>query len=260
MLFPLRLACCAFTLIATCPAALSQSLPPRDPQAIVALQLAEMAMGRASATALQDTSATVRIVSGNPDMPATTGTIRTLGRDRLRTDWTSSEGASWHIVNATGSFLKLGTKEERFISRKSLPGGGITHLPMLSTVSEWADFRTKLEYLGPEQDGAQTFLHVRILRPASIPNTGEFDEPIEIFLDPQTALIHKVVFPVRAPVNLLISEPMEVVYRDYRVVAGMAVPFRVTYRVRGNLLSECEITSFAVNQGVNPNDFEVVRP
>ena len=249
-----------FVFLVTLPAVFSQPPPPRDPQAIVALQLAETAMGRASATALQDTSATVRIVSGNPDSPPTTGTIRTLGRDRLRTDWTTSEGASWHIVNATGSFLKLGNKEERFISRKSLPGGGITHLPMLSTVSEWADVRTKLEYLGPEQDGTQTVLHIRMLRPASIPNTGEFDNPIEIFLDPQTALIHKVVFPVRAPVNLLISEPMEVVYRDYRMVAGMAVPFRVSYRVRGNLLSECEITSFAVNQGVNANDFAVGRP
>ena len=247
-------------ILAVGESALSQLPPPRDLQADTVLRLAEAAMGRASAVALQDTSATVRIVSGNAATPATTGTIRTLGPNRLRTDWTTSEGESWHIVDSTGSYLKIGGKDVRFVSRKSLPGGGITHLPMLSTFSEWSDARVKLEYLGPEQDEGRTVLHLRMLRPASIPNTGEFDEPIEVFLDPQTALIHKVVFPVRAPVNLLISELMEVVYRDYRMVAGMAVPFRVSYRVRGNLLSECEITSFAVNQGVNANDFVVGRP
>jgi hypothetical protein len=53
------------------------------------------------------------------------------------------------------------------------------------------------------------------------------------------------------------TEPIEIHYDDYRNVAGILIPFHVTYFVRGQVRCEYQIQFFTMNQGAQPTDFEL---
>lgn len=86
---------------------------------------------------------------------------------------------------------------------------------------------------------------------------GDFDAPCDLYIHPDTLLVAKLVYHIRAPQNLLQTVPIEVTYEDYRFISGIAVPFRVTYSLRGQTLSQYQVTSFGVNQGARESDFNV---
>jgi hypothetical protein len=136
-------------------------------------------------------------------------------------------------------------------------GAGITHIPLLSILSDWNDPTMSLEHIGLEKLGDTPVHHVRITPPKEDGAPKELESPCDIFLDQQSFLPLRLIYLTRPPANLRVSAPVEVIYSDYRAVAGIAVPHQVRYTVRGQFLREYRVTSFAVNRGAQASDFEL---
>ncbi len=237
----------------------AQQPAPRDPQAVALLASSFAAMEGQNLPVIQDTQATVQLTVLRDRKPVSApATLKTLGKDMLRVESESLEGKSVFVMNGQGAAMKVGFEEPQRIPRMSVAGVGITHVPVLSILADWADPGIKLEYLGAEKEEAGAYHHVRMQRRlADGHSLGEYESPCDIYLDPLTFLVAKLVYSVRPPANLLLSEPIEVHYGEYRNVSGILVPFHVTYTLKGQLLSEYRITSFAVNQRPSETDFEV---
>ena len=116
----------------------------------------------------------------------------------------------------------------------------------------------ELEYIGQESLNERSVHHVR-LRNLREPEDAfnDLTADIDVYIDATTLLVTKLVYPIRPAVNLKLSEPVEVTYSDYRAASGLAIPFHVTYAVRGRVFREYRVTEFSVNRGAQDSDFEV---
>ena len=238
--------------------AYGQQLSRRDLQALVILQTSFAAMGGGNLVAIRDTEILAQVTAPRDDgMAMSAVKMWTLGTRNLRIESTSADGPAVLVVNEQAASMKAGGEAAQFIPRRSVANGGITHIPLLSILSDWSDPSTQLEYVGIEKLGNSPVHHVRITQPVPADVPKEVESPCEIFIDSQSLLVVKLVYLMRPPENLRISVPVEVTYSDYRPTAGIAVPFQIRYTLRGQLLRQYQVTSFAVNRGAQASDFDV---
>jgi hypothetical protein len=234
-----------------------QQTVQRDPTAATILARSYAAMGGVAASALHDTITQIEVTSSNPNGQKTyRGTIKTLVGGMLREDLALPDGPS--TVIQRGSVAAASDVQSEPQSKgKQLADAGITHIPTLSILKDFANSAIQLEYVGLESLDTAKVHHIRLRRTADPTLPGsELSSPVELYIDSQTLLVLRLVYSVHPPSNLAISEPVELRYADYRPVSGILVPFQVSTFVRGNLLSAYRVLSFAVNQNLSDADFQ----
>jgi hypothetical protein len=195
-------------------------------------------------SAIRDTEMQVQLTHiGKSGTAVSTVTLRTLGAHALRVDSSSVEGPSVFVLNARSAYAKTGANQPHYIPRRAVAPAGITQIPLFSVLSGWNDQAMRVEYVGLEIQGNSSAHHVRITPPLPATAPGELESPCEVFIDPQSYLVLRIVYLTRAPENLRVSVPTEAAYFDYRVVAGIAVPFHVKYSIRSQLFREHRVIS-----------------
>lgn len=234
--------------------------PQRDVEAVAILQQSATAMGVVNLADIHDTVAQLQVTTYRGERTRTgNAVVKTLGREYSRTQTDSSDLQTVLVTRTEAAYLKTGTEKTRRIPLLSLGPAGMSEVPLLSIVGQWQDSSLKLEYAGLETRDGSSLYHLRMRRPnrAHRSELGDFAPACEAYIDPATFLVVKLVYSMRPPANLLYSEPVEVSYADYRPVSGILIPFKVSYRVRGRLVSEHQVVSFAVNQGVQQSEFDI---
>lgn len=226
----------------------------RDPEGVSILQIAFQAMGGANLASVRDTRSVVHFTSyRDGKQESGEAVLKTYGRTM------SSGEVSGRVVftmDDRRGAVNEGSGESKRVPRMAVASAGITQIPVLSVLADWGSPDVRIEYLGLEKGDAGAFHVVRMQRklPEDLP-FGEFDLPCDFYIDSQTYLVAKLIYRMRPPINLLHSEPVEIHYGDYRPAGEIAVPFHVTYFIRGQRLSEYRVTAFATNQGAQPADF-----
>jgi len=240
------------------PTQAQQTLAPRDPQAMNLLALSFAAMGGSKLPGIRDTDIRAQVI--RPRMGGAIPfavRIRTLGTKKLRVDADSPEGPVVVWVNGKRAARKVAANEAETFSSLSMGGVGVVQVPVFSVLTEWNDAATSLKYIGLENSVSASLHHIRVMPNADADVPLELRTPLDVYLDAQSLLVAKLVYPARPPSNLRQSVPVEVSYSDYRAVSGLLIPLHVTYSLRGQIISEYRITSVAVNQGVREEEFEV---
>lgn len=241
------------------PTVCSQPQLTRDPQALSLLAGLRAAMGGNILAAVQDTVATAEVRSTRDGTTVVERLrIKTYGRDGVRIEANTAQGPTAFVMDARLASAPDASGAPKKYSRKSFGAIGAPHLPLLSILSDFADSKIKVEYVGLEKAASGSVHHIRIqkaLDPAD--GLGDFDAPVEAYLDAATLLPSKIVHALRPPENLRSRVPMEIQLSDYRSFGGLVVPFKISYFIHNSLVSESTLLSFAVNQGAKPADFEV---
>ena len=236
-----------------CSTLIAQQSPPRDPQAVAILQRSFVAMGGANLAAIRGTEIQAQVaVPKDGGISVSPATIKTLGFQNFRFE----SGTSLFIANDQAASIQTGAETPQSLSRRSIGKAGITHLPLLSILADWNEPTMRAEYIGIVKLGNATAHQVRLTPSVSADIPKELESPCEIFIDPQSLLVIKLIYLLRAPGNLRFSAPMEVFYSDYRTFGGIAVPFVVTYKFRGQLTQEYRVTSVSFHHGLQVSDFQ----
>jgi len=259
MPFPLRLACCAFTLFAACPVALSQSPPPRDPQAIAVLAQSRAVMGSAVAVAALDTVVQGNITfPGDPSAPAAAVTIKAKGTEMMRWESIAGGRATATVVNR-GRSARLTERGWHTGPSANSRHKRIEHLPALLLAAELARSDVTASYAGMETIEGRSAHHLRVGRVSSL--EGEVGEQLtkaselNLFVDAQTFFVLKIAYIHFSETDHRRGLPMEVHYSDYRLTGGHWIPFRQTVVFNGNTISQLQLTSFAANVGLADSEF-----
>jgi outer membrane lipoprotein-sorting protein len=235
----------------------SQQLVVRDPQALAVVQQAHAAMGGSAALAFADTviQATVTYPA-NPNASSTIVTVKTKGADRMR--WESPSGDA--VVARNGRSVRFSSGRWQQTHNPNARNQRYTHLPILLLANELVRGNASLTYAGTDTVDGRAAHRLRLARVSSLGTEQDEkytnDSEIDVLVDAQTFLVLKISFQYLSSTDWRVSAPMEVYYSDYRVVGGIALPFRQRTVFSGNPIIELQITSFSANVGLADSEFE----
>ena len=239
-------------------AAQQSPTPTRDPQAMAVLRNALAALGGSSIAAIQDTvvQATLTPPPGQAEGPGI-ATFKTKGT-KIRSDASSGSRTATAIFN-NGQEFRTSAKGMIPAQSANADHKRIEHLPALMLAQELARNDFSAAYIGEETVEGHTIQHIRMFR---ISNRNALADPqltknseLNVFVDAQTSRILKISFPYVAENDWRQSLPMEILYDDYRVTNGIAIPFHQRYFYNGLPAGELQFTSVAVNQGTPDSVF-----
>ena len=214
-------------------------------------------MGAASLPSILDTKMEAQVSTIGRDVSSTsTVTLQTMGNHFLRTESSAADGISVSTMNDKEAWTKPANGPPEFLPRESF-GGGITHIPLLSVLSDWSQPGMRIDYLGLEKLDAFTVHHIRLTPAIEVGAPKELESPSDIYIDQQSLFVLKMIYLVRSPNDLKQSVMMEVAYQDYKVVSGIAVPYHVIYTIHGQPVEEYRVSSFVVNVGIQENTFSL---
>lgn len=231
----------------------------QDAQAVSVLSSAYQAMGGSNVSSIQDTHTTVLVTetdgSGN-SLPPESVTIETSGQN---VNMQNPNSGVVVIVNAAQTQMSIASSSgTNVMSSLSLGNAGITHLPVFSVLAQWSNPQVILQYVGLEQIGSENVHHIRMQQPFSQNiGLGNYDQPLDLYIDTQSFFLVKMLYVQRAPSDLTIAVQVEADYSNYQQMSGIMVPMGVTYVTNGSGTIFQAVSSFAINQGTQPNDFVV---
>jgi hypothetical protein len=233
--------------------------PTRDPQAMTVLRNAFGALGGQNAAAIQDTVIQATLTEPPSQGGGTgTATFKTKGT-KIRSD-ASSGGKTGTAIFNNGREFRSAEQGLRPAHSANAEHKRIEHLPALMLYQELARPDFSAAYLGQETLEGNTVYHVRVFRVSNrapdVDPTFTKNSELNIFVDAQTSRIVKISFPYVSENDWRRSLPMEILYDDYRVINGIAVPFHQRYFFSGQPAGELQFTSVAVNQGTPDSVFD----
>lgn len=233
----------------------------QDAQAVSVLSSAYQAMGGSNASSIQDTHTAVQATdtdSNGNALPPQSVTIETSSQNINMQNPTAGVVV---IVNAGQMQMSIATSSgTTSMPSLSLGNAGVTHLPVFSALADWSNPQVILQYVGLEQIGNVNVHHVKMQRPfAQNIGLGDYDQPLDFYIDAQSFLLVRLLYVQRAPSDLSITIPVEADYSNYQQIAGIMVPMNFTYVTNGSDTISQVVSSFAVNQGTQPTDFQVAQ-
>jgi len=126
-------------------------------------------------------------------------------------------------------------------------------IPVLSVIADSGSADLAVTYVGLEGSTH----HLQLLRTSQDPMLADVISPCDIYVDAKTFIPTKLIYNLHPPANLQARIPAEVTYSDWRTVGGLAIPFDIKYSVRGHVLTEYQIQSFAINVGISEDAFSI---
>ena len=188
--------------------------------------------------------------------------IQIKGTDKVRYEAGTGARTVVSIFNGRSGWTGSPT------SLKALPEHAAVHraaeIPFLDVITEAGNARFKAFDRGLERVGQSTLRHLAIRLSDPKPQqrflNRALHEDVEVFIDPGTNLIVRSQRLLAADNSMDFRVPSILDFSDYRVVGGMAIPFRIANTVgtvnSGMYQSTWVIQSVAVNQGIADSVFE----
>jgi hypothetical protein len=221
-----------------------------DPAAASALNLSLQAMGLGNVKNIGSTQASITVT--DTQGVTSSGTLTTQGITNVRMD----SPDSIVVTNGFSATLQSGSDTPTNIPATSLGEIGITHIPVLSGLSNWASSGMILRYLGPETLGNFSVYHITYQQPVDTQWSGStFIGACDIYIDMQTQFIDRLTYVVRSPANTSLAVVVTVDYRNYTAVSGLMVPFTVIYSIGSSVTATQTITNFQINVSTSDSQF-----
>lgn len=226
----------------------------RDSTALAVLQSSFSAMGGSNLSSIQNSQTSIISKSPNsPDDPAATSTITVVGSNSISSVTKNADGTSLSsTLDDSGGTINYPDGTVDHYPRIVYGSFIITHLPLIEIANALSNPAAKIVDLGPTVDGSQQLQEIELsFPPVYAPDMGPLDLPCDIFIDPKTFLILKVVYKQRAPADLAITQELTIRYQNYVPQAGIMIPMQADFYAGNLLYCSQAVTSFAVNVAVD---------
>jgi hypothetical protein len=216
------------------------------------------AMGISPLAAKTVTSVVIGKLTLVGDNPLTGAiTYKTSGLDKFRSDFEGPDGTTTRIVNSgSGVFLMPG-RHPRKLSKSNTLFEGIHHIPALSRLAQAAEGTADVL---PSSDSKASAPVTRVAFPVAKLKAEEVEAiqnltAREFEFDQATGYVAKMRFRVFADDDGVSSSDWEIVYSDYRLVSGIAVPFHQQQYLNGKLRNEIQLESVEFNVPLSEEEF-----
>jgi hypothetical protein len=240
---------------------------PRDPQAILVLQKSLSVLVPGAPVNDITLTATAHSIAGSLDESGE-ATLEGLASGSSRVDLNLSSGQTSEVRSVSSDGVPTGSW--------SGPSGTAHTIPQhnLMTDATWfypafyisrtlRDTSYAVSAADTETRDGQAVEHIRVYRPALTGTVAQVAAMIQnlsqmdLYLDATTLLPVAVEFDVHADMNALVDIPIEVRFSNWQASGGAMVPFRVQKFLNSGLALDLQITSAALNTGLQASSFSV---
>ncbi len=227
--------------------------PAKDPAAIALVQRSLAAMNT-SAGALQDSVSRGTLKYHGQQYPIT---FKTKGTTLIRVEVQKNNGTNIRIVNNGAGVFKPAAGPIRHLVAANTLAERVSHIPALSILAE-----SQNANVGVQLKDVSATTGIGIVRLSlqindrelkRLPDAGQ----CEFSIDSATGLVNKISFTNFSESDSPATANLEIVYSDYRVVSGIAVPFHQITYIDGVLDSEVLLDSVRFNVGVADTEFDL---
>ena len=237
------------------PALIAAQQPRRDTQALAILAQSYAVMAPQGG-GVQDALLAGNIVRAD----GTTGsmTIKSKGVDRLRHEISLGGRQFVYVLNGgRGYALRGGTRHGLPLWVTAYQRS--EHIPPFSRLIDFLRPNMNVVYVGLEDVGGRQAHHIRL---SALPTDGtparieELISEFHVFVDAQSMLVVKTQSFLFSPAAIENRSPVDTYYSEYRSVAGLLVPYRVTRYVSRQRESDITLTSVQLNVGLSDSEFQ----
>jgi len=251
----------AFVQVATGQSAPSTASPTSttDPRAAALASQAVLALGTAPVTDVTLTGTVTRTVG--PDSESGTFTLKALGLAQSRMDLYLPSGVFTEVRTTTtgypqGSWMLNGNVNA--MADHNCFTDAVWFFPRLSILSGYSlRSNSIVTFVGQENQAGASVYHIRFVAqdPTDLTGLNSYLSTEDVYLDSTTLLPVTMRFNAHPDDNALIDIPIEVRLSDYRVIGGIAIPFRIQKLLNGMLLLDATVQSTSLNVGLTNSDF-----
>lgn len=236
--------------------AVAQSGPSSDPLAVsLALKAVAAITG---GNPITDLSLNTNVISiYGSDYETGTAMFRAKGLSQSRIDLNLSGGTRTDVRNASGGAWQVGTGAVNTYAGHNCLTDSSWFFPGLSVVSQSANTKIILKYIGQGLHGSINTQHIQIFQilagdPAGILQRLSTED---IYLDANSYLPVAVDFNVHPDNDLNTNISTEILFANYQAVSGIQIPFHFQRVINGSVVLDATVTNAAVNTGLSDTLF-----
>jgi hypothetical protein len=249
----LRSVCLFLSLLIFVNVAAVEDQPRRDPQAVAVLQQAVAALGGEAAYAQVRDAVTTGMIGAAPGSTARSGNfVWKVAGDEFRREFRngSSEAVT---VSGLGSPTHTRDGKSKRIAYHVVLASPPLHLPGLVLYRQLASREYSIKSVGTEMVAGRPAVHIQTCDERT--DVSKLITVHEWFFDAVTGLPLRVEY--RIPDTKIASDYMEAAaeFSDFRAVNGLLLPFQINTYHSGQARTVAQVSSVAVNGGVNPAEF-----
>lgn len=243
------------------PRAFAQAPAAKDPTAVALLLQMAGATGWNQLTVPRDAVATGTVTRYRGDSQDTVGiTLKVKGYRQYRTEVQEAASVTTTIVSGDRAAV-VKPEGTQFIPSHAALSMRPLVFPFLSDLAAATDPNVILSYLGVEDIRGESAYRIEITRqPASDDPIGQAERragPLTVWVSATSGLPVQIEYPRVANDNPTAVRRRTRYLSDYRVVGGLAVPFRQEESVNGRVLFVLQLTQVAFNAGLSDSDFSL---
>lgn len=226
----------------------------KDAQALAAITHAMTKMGGAFPVMTSEVQAETTFADGR----VTTATIKTLGRDHIRTDgFINGKQESSLLRKGHGKKSIDGSEEKvpRWITKYVTAD----HIPSLSRLADVNDPSFNFEYGGLENVGNRPAHRIRSTALPKNKQEERFEKDIsqvDVLIDAESSLLLKTEKWSFSPHAIQNRSKVEIFYEDYRAVDGVLIPHRQRWVVSGQPFATLTLSNVQLNLPISAADFD----
>ena len=175
-------------------------------------------------------------------------TVRLIGASNLRRELTrNGQSVVSTFSQGSGTLTRDGVQET--IPAWSLQSLHSPEFPFPTIVARLLDVGTLVTF---DSADSSEYVHIKLTKPTldqrgkRIPVAEKVFET-DFYFDPNTGLLMKERYWIFSPSSMTNNAQVEVTYSNYQPVSGLKLPFRITKRLGGVLLSDTLVQSIDLN-------------
>lgn len=235
-----------------------------SPQAMALLQKSLAALVGTSTISDVTLSGTARSIAGSDDEDGP-AVLKALSTGPARVDLSLPSGLREEVVTTNGNQCLVGSWKgsdgvSHPISNHNLMTDSSWFFPAF-TVSRFASpSKYVVSWVGTETWNGRSVEHLSAHQsfdmqlPAGLPNLSHLTQ-MDLFLDSSTLLPARLTFNMHPDNDMQLDIPIDVVFSDYRAVAGAMVAFHVQKSFNNSLSLDLQFESATLNSGLTASLF-----
>ncbi len=229
----------------------------QDPQAVALIRQVLSAAGQqVTASTITTTIGTIRLGADTALYPIR---IYTMGNDHVRSEIDRAGGTSIRILNAGKGTFTSASGTIRQLALINTIAERVEHIPFLSLLADQDTANLEFQYLGTAQLNGMTVHGIAVSWSQAATASDQQElltrTKITYYIDPTTLDILQIQYSRSAEEDSNALFHYQIVYSNYRAIAGHPIPTTVTTYLNGGFVSELTVNSFEENGALPPSAF-----
>lgn len=236
------------------------------PAATVSAVTLQSALTALSPTPTTDVSlsGSVHSIAGSDDDTGT-ATLKAMSSGSARVDMAFTSGTVSEIYSASTSGI-AGVWVDAAGKSHEVPGHNLLAEPAwfspVVSLSRRLNAGQVVTDVGPDERFGVKVEHFSVYENPNFPRPAvgvsyQHLTQLDYFLDPSTSLPVSISYNIHPDSNAGQDIPVDVEFSDYRIVAGVRIPFHIQKFINRTLLLDIQLQGAAINSGISSSAFAI---